>query len=164
MCPAVSSGNVRPFCSAKDTHQPFPTTAWVREEYPHSKNHSQQALGPHSPISTLWVAKSLQTFQKGLWSGKVIILETAFLTLSFEDLVLAKQGTSKGDHDCLRDTRLQLPSLGTHPVGCTSAKEYTSYYETANVFSIQKETINRSYQEVTSTHSRGTFKVLVWIS
>lgn len=96
-----------------------------------------------SCFNTCWVAKSLQSFQKGLWSGKLIILKTAFLSLSFEDLALVKR-RGKGDQDCLQDTRLWLPALGRDPAGCTSVKGRASDYKIANMFSILKETINQS--------------------
>lgn len=89
-----------------------------------------------SYFNTHGVAKSLQAFQKGLWTEKLTVLETAFLTLPFEDVVLAKWEECQGDQDCPQDTGLCLPPLGTDTAGCTSGQEHTRYYlNSKSVFS-----------------------------
>lgn len=101
-------------------------------------------------LNMCWIAKRLQTLHKAQWSGK----KTLFL----------QSRNVRVTRTASRTSNSWLLSLGIGQAGCTSAKQHTGYYEIANTFSIQNEAISWSHQEATSTHSRGSFKVLVWIS
>lgn len=101
-------------------------------------------------LNMCWIAKHLQTLHKAQWSGK----KTLFL----------QSGNVRVTRTASRMSNSWLPSLGIGPAGCTSAKQHTGYYKIAHIFSIQNEAISWSHQEATSTHFRGSFKALVWIS
>lgn len=60
------------------------------QQEPLGANASAASATSLSYFNTHRAAKSLQAFQKGLGTEKLIALKTAFSTLSFEDVVVAK--------------------------------------------------------------------------
>lgn len=99
-------------------------------------NASATSAMPLSCFKTHWVAKSLQAFQRVLWT--VHYFEHCFFAVTFEDAIAKRKGTSgwpglPSGHQSL------LPSLGTDTAGCTRAHKILW---NSNLFSVQRETPN----------------------